>query len=139
MDDAMLRLQLRSMEVSIVALADRLAALENRGQSDTASTWRTGTSVGNTIYRGNAFAGSCVSPEVARDLVEAANARQQRVDKLMVEIGREPNHTDVIQPCSCDEALRLRGVIAAEIACIERNDLLDRDDPVLTRLKDALK
>lgn len=35
--------------------------------------YRTGRRVGHTIYRDGVFIGSCITPEVARDLVEAAN------------------------------------------------------------------
>jgi hypothetical protein len=51
-------------------------------------TWRTGTKVGNTIYRNDAFAGSAVTPEIATELVRDANS-QQRIDKLQLEIERE--------------------------------------------------
>ncbi len=88
MDDALWNLKLRSLEVSIVALADRLAALEND--------------------RILALARRVSKLERDGNLRQTDEARQQRVDKLMVEIEREPNHTDVIQPCSCDEAVALR-------------------------------
>ncbi len=37
------------------------------------TSWRTGRSVGNTIYHGDRFIGSAVTPEDAKALVDAAN------------------------------------------------------------------
>jgi hypothetical protein len=39
--------------------------------------YRVGRRVGNTIYRDGVFIGSCITPEVAEDLVDAANRGRQ--------------------------------------------------------------
>lgn len=55
---------------------ERIAELLNptRQQRDDKPRWRTGTKVGNTLYRNDVFVGSCVTAEIAAELVRAAQA-----------------------------------------------------------------
>lgn len=72
--------------------------------------WRTGTKIGNTIYYGDVFTGSCVTPEMAMCLVADANAGGPRLDGRV--IGTMHGDCRLVPEAEYQELLRLRSEAA---------------------------